>query len=476
MKLIQKMNLAEIRMLLNFLGIKLSEQPGTTKELKALLNAFKNDNIELYREAYDFVVNQKPPAQATEKVIGVEDARNLISGEIQIIKDGALSQLENTFKKKGEKVLTDITEAFSKAVEIESKKFNTVKHIVYTGKKKTKEIDGVVCEEFETLLQLAKERINILMVGPSGCGKTHVSAQIAEAMNLDFASQSCSSGVSESVFTGKLLPLGDHGKFEYVESDFVRIYENGGVFLFDELDACDANVLVFLNQSLANGSFHCAQRIGKTLVQKHKDFVAVGASNTFGQGADSLYTGRNSLDAATLDRFRMGTIVLDYSSQVEEKLIDPEILEFGREIRKRISTHNLKKILSTRFMKDATTMKIGQKWSMEKIQDMYFADWSREEIAVIGGKLKFENEPDEKESKHKNSDDMKQAVIDILEDLGGKEWTGDGDSHRMYFNSGGYGGPSFYYDLKNRMFVNKNCSYEDFNKCVEEIQKKLRTL
>ena len=302
MKTITKLNRAELKMMLNLLGIKLSDQPGTGKELKSLLSAFEKEDFDSYQKAYEFVVEQKYPEGAVENVISIESARDIISGEISIIKNSALDQLENTFKKDGQIVLEKITDAFSKAVETESKKFNIVKHTVYTGNKKTKEIEGVVCEEFETLLQLSKERVNTLMVGPSGCGKTHVSAQIADAMELSFASQSCSAGVSESAFTGKLLPLGDHGRFEYVESDFVRIYENGGVFLFDEIDAADSNVLVFLNQSLANGSFHCAQRIGNTLVKKHKDFVAIAAANTFGTGADSLYTGRNSLDAATPDR------------------------------------------------------------------------------------------------------------------------------------------------------------------------------
>lgn len=452
-KELNKLDRAVKRMLLRYLGIDIKEQPSTRKEIVSLLVAYQDNDQEKFDYAYDFVVNQTVQEEGEKKIENVlqfDDAKKLISEEITIIKESALYQLEHVFKKDGKRILDDIVDSFEKAVEVESKKFNVVKHKIYNNDKEVKEIEGVVCEEFETLLQLATERVNSWMVGPSGCGKTHVSAQIADAMDLPYASQSCSAGVSETAFTGKLLPLGDHGKFEYVESDFVRIYEGGGVFLFDEIDAADANVMVFLNQALSNESFHCPQRIKKTLIKRHKNFIAVCAANTFGAGADSLYTGRNSLDAATLDRFRLGTVVMGYSPIVEEAIIDSEILEFGRTIRARISQHNLKKILSTRFMRDASIMKEGQKWTMSKIQDMYFADWSREEISVIGGKLHFSEpmqETEKTEEAEKTSEECTEE--EKLIKIGGGIWEKNG-KRRIYFNKviGRLnGGSSFYYDL-----------------------------
>lgn len=392
MKLIGSLNRAEIKMMLNYLGIEISEQPVKIKELRGLLQAYQKNDQKAYKVAYEFVVEQKSPGEAVERVLSLSDARDIISSEIGIIKNGALSHLENSFKKDSEKFIKSVYDSFRDAVEIESKKYNIVKHVIYSGSKKVKEISGVAAEDFETLLQLGKERINILMVGPSGCGKTYLAEQLSEALDLDYSSQSCSSGVSESSFSGKLLPLGDHGRFEYVESDFVRMYEKGGVFLFDEIDAADANVLVFLNQALSSDGFHCPQRFENTYVKKHEDFLAIASANTFGTGADSLYSGRNSLDAATLDRFRTGTVVMDYSPAIEESIVDSSVLKFGRILRQKIKNHRLKKILSTRFMKDATTMKNSQNWSMDKIQDVYFADWSLEELAIIEGKFDFNSD------------------------------------------------------------------------------------
>jgi MoxR-like ATPase len=84
-----------------------------------------------------------------------------------------------------------------------------------------------------------------------------------------------------------------------VRSLFREAYENGGIFLLDEVDAGNANVLTLLNSALSNGYFSFPDGV----VKRHENFRCVAAANTFGNGADRQYVGRNQLDAATLDRF-----------------------------------------------------------------------------------------------------------------------------------------------------------------------------
>jgi MoxR-like ATPase len=271
---------------------------------------------------------------------------------------------------------------------IEQAKTQFVTHKVQIGNRKPRKIKGTPPKQFKRLLQLATSRKNILMVGPSGCGKTHVASMIADALELPFSAQSCSVGVSESNFVGWLLPTGGNGKFNHVVSEFLRLYENGGVFLFDELDNADPNVLVFLNMALAQNEFYLPQRYENPRVVKHPDFIAVAAANTFGGGADILYSSRNALDAATLDRFRMGTVQMDYDDNVEEALItDTRVLRWARAIRAEIKQHNLAKLMSTRAMIDAQDMIVDHEWTLKDCEESYFADWSREEKAMINSKL-----------------------------------------------------------------------------------------
>jgi len=238
-------------------------------------------------------------------------------------------------------------------------------------------VPGHTRPEFQDVLQMAMVGLNILLVGAAGCGKTHLAHQVAEALGRPFASISCTAGMSESQLTGWMLP-GDGGSFEYVPSDFVTMYENGGVFLFDEVDAADPNTLLFINQALANGSFYLPQRKGRTQVKRHSDFVCIGAANTFGTGANMVYAGRERLDESTLDRFRAGTVLLDYDTKFERGVVDPEVLAWGWAVRKKISDLRLSRVMSTRFLLDATKLvKAGR--SLEQIKSTYFIGWKADE-------------------------------------------------------------------------------------------------
>ena len=112
-----------------------------------------------------------------------------------------------------------------------------------------------------------------------------------------------------------------HG--EYIATPLRQAYENGGVFLLDEIDGCSPRALICFNQLLANGTFSFPDG----MVSKHKDFVAVGGANTTGQGATRQYVGRAQLDAATLDRFVQIDVV--YDVDLETRLTEAEYKAHG---------------------------------------------------------------------------------------------------------------------------------------------------
>jgi MoxR-like ATPase len=386
--------------ILAFLGVELEQIPTTNKDCASLLEAYERQAPADFERAFSIIVDGKvPEGGELQKVITYEAAAKLLRDEIKGQETSTLKTLSDTFKGQAEQLvgalrnekgvaMKEFNEALQRlenyAVEVidrESKKFNRIE--IKVGSNKPVKLDGVVPEEFPKLIQLAHARKNIMMIGPTGCGKTFIAEKIAEHMSLPFASQSCSAGVSESSFSGWLIPVGQAGKFVYVHSQFVKCYEEGGVFLFDEIDASDANTLVFMNQALANNAFTVTQRHERPLVKKHKDFVCIAAANTNGTGADALYHGRNALDEATMDRFRVGTVMMDYSAQVEEKIIAPEILAWGRKIRNAIKMKNLRRVMSTRTMLDAQDMIKGYDWKMEDVEKGYFASWAKEEVAML---------------------------------------------------------------------------------------------
>jgi energy-coupling factor transporter ATP-binding protein EcfA2 len=245
-------------------------------------------------------------------------------------------------------------------------------------------MDGKVHEKFSEILDLAAQRMEILLVGPAGCGKSHLAEQIAKALGLRFGSISCSAGMSEGQITGRLIPTGDGGRFEYQRPQFVEFYEEGGVFLLDEIDAADANVLLVINQALANGHLPVPNRITNPQANRHPDFVLIAAANTFGNGANRMYVGRNQLDESTLDRFRIGQVVMDYDRELEKSILsDTDLLEWLWNIRRKAAECQLRRVVSTRFIAKAATMRAAG-WSPEKIIGQLVCGWAQDERMKVG--------------------------------------------------------------------------------------------
>jgi MoxR-like ATPase len=242
---------------------------------------------------------------------------------------------------------------------------------------------GKTHREFAKVLKLAQARRNILLVGPAGSGKTHLAEQLAGALQLPFAHISCSAGMSEGQLLGRLVPTGEAGRFEYVRSDFVRCYEEGGVFLFDEIDAADSNTLLIVNAALANGAMSVPNRPGQSVAHRHPDFICVAAANTFGTGADRQYVGRNQLDESTLDRFRIGQIEMDYDAEVEASLCpDSGLRARLLAYRARVRQAGLRRVVSMRFLRDSYVMKEAG-FTDDDIDGALFRGWSPDEIRKV---------------------------------------------------------------------------------------------
>tara|TARA_R110002020_G_scaffold218594_3_gene426494 strand:+ start:3552 stop:4808 length:1257 start_codon:yes stop_codon:yes gene_type:complete len=192
--------------------------------------------------------------------------------------------------------------------------------------------------KFEQILQCVSAKVNIALVGPAGSGKTTVVRNVAKSLDLPFYSKSVSAQTGTHEFFGYQDANGN-----YVRTLFREAYENGGVFLLDEFDAGNPNVLASMNQATANGE--CAFADG--MIKKHEDFIVVMAGNTFGHGATTEYVGRNKIDSATLDRFAF--IEFDYDENLELKLsTNKEWCKKVQEIRAKVVAKKIKTIVSPR--------------------------------------------------------------------------------------------------------------------------------
>lgn len=244
-------------------------------------------------------------------------------------------------------------------------------------------IDGHVHPVFDKVVRLAKAGVSVMLVGPAGCGKTHLFSQVCTALQIEHDSISLSGGVTEAHLTGRLLPTGAGGKFEYIESPFVRMYTSGGGFLLDEMDGGDPNVMLSVNQATANGGFSIEARAASglpTRVERHPNTVLMATANTFGTGAGALYVGRNQLDAATLDRWYV--VQMDYDKAFEERIAPSQVTHFVWRLRELITANKWRRVASTRMIqKAAAALGAGIDW--KEVRGDILSGYTADELSKI---------------------------------------------------------------------------------------------
>lgn len=228
--------------------------------------------------------------------------------------DGIFSSVEQQLAKTvraatDESVERITTLVADKLIELNRVSRATAK-LVVTSSNGQSTLTGLKHKQLEDLIKMVGQDLPLLMVGMAGTGKTHAAEQVAQALNLPFYAMSVGAQTSKSDIIGFM-----HAGGEYVGTLFRQAYEHGGVFLMDEVDAGNANVLIQVNAALSN--HYCAFPDG--MVKRHPDFRFIGTANTYGNGANRMYVGRNQLDAATLDRFTV--MNWDIDSELEGAMV-----------------------------------------------------------------------------------------------------------------------------------------------------------
>lgn len=280
----KKLNIAQMRELLNNGGVTKKEEVGKAEvddDGKVII--YNTTLDKLGKEVTQYALDNLKPAMST-----------------------AIAKItEADVKKLGDKLVADNAETREELLKL-AEAVRPIELVTPKGRKKVK---GVQHNQFENLLRVVGTGQPVLLVGPAGTGKTHGAAAVAESFDLSFHSIAVGSQTSKSDLVGYM-----DANHNYVRTQFREAYEHGGLFLLDEADAGNSNVLILLNAALSNG--YMAFPDG--MIARHEDFRMVATANTYGHGASRQYVGRNQLDAATLDRFV--TIAWDIDDKVESSL------------------------------------------------------------------------------------------------------------------------------------------------------------
>lgn len=161
----------------------------------------------------------------------------------------------------------------------------------------------------EYVARLVEAGVPVWLHGPAGTGKSSAARYAADKAGLKYFEVNLA-GAMVSAVKGK-----DRLK-EFVESDFMRAYEHGGLCCLEEFDSAHPTVGTALNTALAGpGYFNDAD--GR-YVKRHPNFRCVVTANSLGYGSPEFK--RQDLDAATKDRFRMGRVYVGLDLELERAI------------------------------------------------------------------------------------------------------------------------------------------------------------
>ena len=212
-------------------------------------------------------------------------------------------------------------------------------HVLDASGAETSKIPGVAHKQLQKVVNLLKVKLNVYLYGPAGTGKTVLCEQAAAALSLPFYSDQ---RVGDTFTLSGFVDAS--GKYQ--ETSFYRAFSGGGVYMLDEFDASDPNAVIWLNTALANG-FATFPGVGR--VNAAPDFICIAAGNTIGRGADSDYSGRCVLDAATLSRFAF--VAVDYDEEIEKMIGGEELAKFFAAVRRACAACGVSLVAGTRELK-----------------------------------------------------------------------------------------------------------------------------
>jgi cobaltochelatase CobS len=223
-------------------------------------------------------------------------------------------------------------------------------------------------------------RFNVFLTGDAGTGKSSIARDAARALGVSFRSVNCSGGMTEGRLVGTMVPNLSTGESVYREGPLVTAFRCGGVFLLDEVDAADENVLLALNTLADATVWHSPDGAE---VERHPEFYLLAAGNTYGTGASRVYSGRNQLDGAFLNRWL--TVAVDYDVELETSLVATAgLAETVQRARAAIRQRNLRRWLTTRDLlkADALVQQLGLS-TAEALREVT-EGWTAEDRSVAG--------------------------------------------------------------------------------------------
>lgn len=184
----------------------------------------------------------------------------------------------------------------------------------------------------------------LFITGPKGAGKSSTVEQFYARIGKPIFRTTGHERLELADLLGLMTLKNGITEYSYGPLTLAAIY--GGVFLFDEADACPPEVLVGLHGIMEGGDTFMIPENGSEIIKIHPEFRIIVTGNTAGAGDETgSYAGTVIQNSATLDRFNflawgyperdveLGILMNAVPALAKAKIIAEQLLEAARQTR-----------------------------------------------------------------------------------------------------------------------------------------------
>jgi cobaltochelatase CobS len=239
------------------------------------------------------------------------------------------------------------------------------------------------------------ENRRIGLTGHTGCGKTSMIMQIAARIGQPCIRVNMNNQTTISDFVGTWVAKG--GSMEWIDGALPHALRLGYWLIVDEIDCAEAGILSALNSVLERDGHLTLKEKGFEVIKPHADFRIFCTGNTLGSMSRfrHLYQGRNIMDEAFLDRWRVYKV--DYLTPEEEARVLFEAVpkntlkiatiavRVANMVRKAFKEETVQCTFSLRRLIDWSELMIRYKDPLKAAETSIFSKVTDEDAEVIKG-------------------------------------------------------------------------------------------